>query len=739
MASQLSAKLSLDVSGYKQGVDEAKRATEGYKTQLGDLSKKFPSMRKELGQTRRAIMDMESAWRAMSDEQKRSFEGQQLQKQLSSLKQRGADLVDTFGDIGVELRNMASDTFALDVAKQGFDVLGNSISLVANAYATFTGDSEDAKRALTIFAGVQSTVNTLTALQNALQKQSSLMLAITTAQQKLKTKAMELDTAATGKNIVATKSATAAQWALNLAADANPYVLLASAIAALVAGYIIYKDEINELLGVQTKEENEIKELNDEFKNQSKTLADTKAKVTSLQIEWKNLKTEGEKKQWIEDNQDAFNSLGVEINTVKDAENLFVKNTAAFLKAQELRAKALAYTAVAASKYQKAIEAKEEVDETDIAWYEGAFTQLKQFAQGKYVQTFEQIKYSKAKALNDSSIELEEQAAEYLQKANKLNQEESKTLKQAEIKTTNKNNNKNKTSKTPKSSSKGGTTNEPIQQEIQQLENDLTEEFKNNPIEITIDYSQAQIEDKINELQIKLKNTPLTIDGVFNPEVDKIQSQIESWQEKLKPKKSIIDEEEFTKSISSGLSYAKEAMEEWDQSQDELREKRLSDLDTVGSAVQNVGSIFKSLGDMADDKNLAIMGIIGQAIANIALSYAQAMRNHKSFTIWDWIAAAASGLATMTAVITSIKQQTSGYATGGVVGGNSYNGDKLLVRVNSKERILTAKQNKAMNNAFEQIDSLATTGGKLYGTVTVKGSDLNIAMRNYDKTINKSR
>ena len=151
-----------------------------------------------------------------------------------------------------------------------------------------------------------------------------------------------------------------------------------------------------------------------------------------------------------------------------------------------------------------------------------------------------------------------------------------------------------------------------------------------------------------------------------------------------------------------------------------------------------MGSIFASISQMTGDENIAIMGIIGQAVANIALSFSKAMATHKSITVWDWIGAAATGLATMVSIIGTIKQQTAGYATGGVVGGNSYTGDNLLVRVNSKERILTAKQNKALNDGLAQINSFDQVG-RLYGTVTVKGSDLNIAMKNFNKTQKKSR
>lgn len=48
------------------------------------------------------------------------------------------------------------------------------------------------------------------------------------------------------------------------------------------------------------------------------------------------------KKKFINENKDAFTQLGVEVNSVKDAENLLVKNTGNFIAAIKLRAKAAA-------------------------------------------------------------------------------------------------------------------------------------------------------------------------------------------------------------------------------------------------------------------------------------------------------------------------------------------------------------------------------------------------------------
>jgi hypothetical protein len=91
---------------------------------------------------------------------------------------------------------------------------------------------------------------------------------------------------------------------------------------------------------------------------------------------------------------------------------------------------------------------------------------------------------------------------------------------------------------------------------------------------------------------------------------------------------------------------------------------------SAANAISSVGSAMQSI----EDPSAKIVGTIAQAIATIALTYAQSLKG--TFTPWDWIAGAASGMATMMSVISAIHSST-GYAQGGIVKGNSYSGDNI--------------------------------------------------------------
>lgn len=93
----------------------------------------------------------------------------------------------------------------------------------------------------------------------------------------------------------------------------------------------------------------QIKETSDEFGEGLSTLY-------RLQLQWKNLRTEAEKTKWIKNNQSEFSKLGIAINDVAEAENVFVKNTAAVIESMRLRAIAAAGEQLATEEYKKAMQ-----------------------------------------------------------------------------------------------------------------------------------------------------------------------------------------------------------------------------------------------------------------------------------------------------------------------------------------------------------------------------------------------
>ena len=142
--------------------------------------------------------------------------------------------------------------------------------------------------------------------------------------------------------------------------------------------------------------------------------------------------------------------------------------------------------------------------------------------------------------------------------------------------------------------------------------------------------------------------------------------------------------------------------------------------DVVGS----IGDAFNAIEDPA----AKVAGTIAQAIASVALGYATATAQAGSMGPWAWVAFAATGLAEMLTMISTIHSAT-GYASGGIVGGNSFSGDNVpamvgntVVGLNSGELILNKSQ---QNNIASQLTQ-AGGGGRL--VAKLKGRDILISL-----------
>jgi hypothetical protein len=104
-------------------------------------------------------------------------------------------------------------------------------------------------------------------------------------------------------------------------------------------------------------------ELNQSFSKNSGELSKLIIQFKSYQRQWKELAGNlQEQQKFIEENKDAFDSMGVSIKSVRDAENLFVDNTDNFINSLKLRAQATAAQDLAAEEYKKAIQKEIEAD-----------------------------------------------------------------------------------------------------------------------------------------------------------------------------------------------------------------------------------------------------------------------------------------------------------------------------------------------------------------------------------------
>ena len=154
---------------------------------------------------------------------------------------------------------------------------------------------------------------------------------------------------------------------------------------------------------------------------------------------------------------------------------------------------------------------------------------------------------------------------------------------------------------------------------------------------------------------------------------------------------------------------------------------------SVADAVNTVGGALQQI----EDPGAKVAGIVAQAIANIALSFAEAAASPAvTGTGWGWLGFAAAGIATMISTIASIKQVTAGsYANGGIVPGNSYSGDNLTANVNSGELILNRSQQDSIASQLTGNNPMQN----LQLSTEISGTNLRIVMNNDNRSKGGSR
>lgn len=318
------------------------------------------SMRAQLRMLTNEIAATTLEYRRMTDAERNSAAGMELKRKLEDLVKKAGELRDAMDDVNRQVRGEASDTKNFDAIAQGLNVVTSTAGAATSVFQMFGAKQEDLINIQTKLQATLAISNALSVIQNNLQKESSLMLGIRTIQEKAHAAAIALRTAAEGRGVIVTKLATIAQAAFNAVANANPYVLLATAILTVVGALVAFTTGSKEATAAEKRQREEGERLRKQQEDMSHALGqaagNVEAKYRSLQQQWSRLKTESEKNKWIKENANKFHELGLNVNSVTDAEQVLVNMAPQVIAALKAVAEAEAYSDL----YREAIKKRAE-------------------------------------------------------------------------------------------------------------------------------------------------------------------------------------------------------------------------------------------------------------------------------------------------------------------------------------------------------------------------------------------
>lgn len=175
-----------------------------------------------------------------------------------------------------------------------------------------------------------------------------------------------------------------------------------------------------------------------------------------------------------------------------------------------------------------------------------------------------------------------------------------------------------------------------------------------------------------------------------------------------------------------------------DEIQDPLKDAQIKKAEEYTKTIQGIGYAMEDVNSIAQASGNQTVGFITETFSSIA----QMIISLNSLAVANGVANAAAlpfpanlaAIATVVSTIAGIFSSLPKFADGGIIGGSSFFGDKMIARVNSGEMILNQSQ---QGRLFQMINS-GNSGGnvKVDGEIKVRGKAMYIAIRNYMKSEN---
>ena len=701
------------------------------------------------------------------------FDGDYNAEQFLKVAQAAGNAKDAISDTQAMVKFFADDRRWLNTTVQGFQALAGVGSVAAGAMSLFGMESENATRAIQGCQSALAILNGIQTVANLLDRQGYLATAAKVIGLKVEEKALD--------------AATAAQIRNNTAAKASPYamiIMLAAAAAVAIYEYVKATQEAKDAQdGLKKSSENYKKNQ----ENQNQTVAESIVKFKDLQSQWNDLGDDlNAKKKFVDDNKTAFKELGLKVDGVTSAESVFGKNANAIIAAMRARARAAAAYATMVDNLkdqyadlalvEQKIKNGESFSESELrghgilnpdamAGLREDFTWSAFFGGEKHYTV---IGKTAATQIMDAATATAERRADELNKPleeaiRQAREEAAKVPFYSPDSGSSGSGSSGKGGSGSGSSGSGSSGSDEIKAEANSL-NDLKKQ-RQELLNIigNQNLSEADLITKIQnianlDLQIKQREKEI------NDELEKRKKLI---QDAIKAERKGIDKVSpaaATPSVSDMGSRYTDKNKVWsaprvseaDRVKALERLQRLNELikkqedekikklaiqqekyNGIVESVRNIGQAFSSLGQMTDDVGLNAAGIVAQAIAQLALSYAYAVSEAGRELGWvAWLVAGTSGLATLIAMTAQLHNLT-GYASGGIISGGSNYGDQILARVNAGEMVLNRRQ---QSNLFRAIESGDIGAGQtvLVPEFKIKGSDLYGTLRNFSKSVGKT-
>lgn len=255
---------------------------------VNDTEEKSKNLKKQLRDVTQEMQQMAAAGERNTDKYK------ELSKQAGELKKE-------IGLVNAEIAAQANSTLAINAVSQGMSGLVGVFGLYQSVIGIAGEDNEKMVETMKNLQIVIAALSSITAIQNALQQKSNLMMGIARIQSLAAAAAIKMETKAKQGNIVTTAAATVAQAIFNAVANANPYVLLAVALISVIGALLAFASSSDSAADKQKKLNEAAEWQNVLIERRLKFLRELEEKeIKGYDEEIRMMKARGEKQEEID-------------------------------------------------------------------------------------------------------------------------------------------------------------------------------------------------------------------------------------------------------------------------------------------------------------------------------------------------------------------------------------------------------------------------------------------------------
>lgn len=720
--------------------------------------------------------EVAAAYRSLSKEEQSSAEGKWLKNYMNELTVMGGKAADTIQDMNKQINAMASDTPILAGLAEATSLVTNGFTIAKGAAHLLGMDEKELAKVQKELTSLMAINNAVMNIKNALVNQGAIKTAVLNIKIKANTLLTAMQAAATTKAGVAAKSAAMAQVLWNNAIKAHPFVAFVTVVGAVAGALYKLIGRDDEAAEAAKRHEEAERKRKQELMNISVAIADNVGKqiglYKGLQYQWKQLTSEHEKNQWIKDNKKLFDELGVSITNTKEAEDLLVNNSEAFVNAMVLRGKAMALQQKIQEEFANQLKREAALDyvygskpnhkagET-VSDVRGLKEGLDYKNEGySYTKRGNGVDWASTQQVKVDKFVLTTAGAA------KLNQSESDRQYA----------NKNKMVELSRNASEQrmqGWANQLLDVQRQQNENNKTigkyfttggggttkttkHTTATNDDKKALENSLAWFDEEINkrkEYQLKF--------AIDHKDWQRVQDEIEDFERRKILKQIELEYGGFREalgSVSKGFENAAITglkspeiskvltgitMPNWEEINADAAEKKMNAIlkKTEGlrmvanAAGEAFGALGQAIGDNTAGKVVDFAGMIASSIAIMVEGYARATAAAGKLSPWAWLAFGLTGAAQLAAMIAQVRS----FDTGGIVGGNgsfsAYN-DGIVLRAHQGEMMLNKQQQRKL---FDSINGGLDRTHNGNVTFTIKGKELVGVLNNYNETFSRTR